>query len=504
MFSIIKKKCFKPKFVLIIAVTILGFIAYSFRLEKSLLFAHDTARDTLHALNLFRERKLTLIGPPASFGQYGIREIYFGSLSFYIGILGLIVSRFDPVGAIYPNTVLFTLSIPIFYLLMANLLKRNKEQNFLSLILYTVSPITVYHARFFWNPNLIIPFSVLFWWLVLNKPFKKHHQLSFFLAGMAAAVMFNLHYFSIFPILIYITYLLYNKKFSRSAFLGTGYTLLSLPLLIFELRHKFYLTKAFLFNMTHINSNGQVLNRLIYSTTRFFDAFYAILGLKYAEVHFPILLKKELFSTVALLIGFLLIRGFLKKANSKYRIFFLIILITNIFTLKLSPQDEIHIRYLFSIYPLLIWFIAISLPKNPLKYLIFIPIVYASFLIVTTTPTIKDPYFSYVSIDKLKKITNTITKDVQKYQYPNYNISENMSGDARANSFRYFLVKDAKRQPNSKLAYTNLSALYIISPSLKKIYRENRWEFYATPNLKLTKTVNFGEVKLFKFASSLP
>jgi len=488
------------KFILVIIVVVLGFIAYSFHLEKNLLFAHDTARDTLHALELFRERKLTLIGPPASFGQYGTREIYFGSLSFYIGMIGLIIAKFNPAGAIYPNTFLFTLSIPIFYLLIINLLKKRKEQVFLALILYVLSPITVFHARFFWNPNLIIPFSVFFWWLVLNKPFKKYLKLNFFVAGLITAIMFNLHYFSILPIFLYGVYLLYKRKFSATIFLSLGYGLFSLPLFIFELRHQFYLTKAFLFNIAHISSSGPISAGLIPLFGKIFDPFYAILGLKYAEVHFPILLKGYLFLAVSLLVGFLLVLAFLKNINSKSRVFLLLILIMDIFALKLSPLKGIHLRYLFSIYPLLIWFIAVSLPKNLTKYLVLIPVVYSSFLIITTTPTINDPYFTYISVNKLKKIATAINQDMNKYNYASYNISENISGDARAIALRYFLVKDAQKQPNNKLTYKNLSALYIISPSLKKIYKENRWEFYATPNLELTKTVNFGRIKLFKFS----
>lgn len=34
---------------------------------------------------------------------------------------------------------------------------------------------------------------------------------------------------------------------------------------------------------------------------------------------------------------------------------------------------------------------------------------------------------------------------------------------------------------------------------MKDKSKENRWEFYATPNLALTKTYDFGEIKLYKF-----
>jgi len=53
---------------------------------------------------------------------------------------------------------------------------------------------------------------------------------------------------------------------------------------------------------------------------------------------------------------------------------------------------------------------------------------------------------------------------------------------------------------NNELEFNNLKTLYVFSPNLKIIYKENRWEFKATKNLKLSKTFMIDKNKyLFKF-----
>ncbi|PIV09537.1 hypothetical protein COS31_05155 [Candidatus Roizmanbacteria bacterium CG02_land_8_20_14_3_00_36_15] len=71
----------------------------------------------------------------------------------------------------------------------------------------------------------------------------------------------------------------------------------------------------------------------------------------------------------------------------------------------------------------------------------------------------------------------------------------------RALYLRFFLEKDHQiPKSNSELEYNNLKTLYIFSPNLNIVYKESRWEFTATENLKLAKTFFIDKNKyLFKF-----
>jgi hypothetical protein len=44
-----------------------------------------------------------------------------------------------------------------------------------------------------------------------------------------------------------------------------------------------------------------------------------------------------------------------------------------------------------------------------------------------------------------------------------------------------------------------LHTLYVLTPSLDKTLEENRWEFRATSNLRLTKQWKIKEYKLLRF-----
>ena len=155
-----------------------------------------------------------------------------------------------------------------------------------------------------------------------------------------------------------------------------------------------------------------------------------------------------------------------------------------------------NIHYLFPVYPLLIWYLGklISQIKiSIVQYIIIFIMLSGSFMIPYDIHNIKK---DYLSITKIEEISRYIVHDKPT---PPYNLTENITGGAQAIPFRYVLERDAKIQPNDKLSYTGLKTLYVVTADINRTYKEDRWEFSATPNKVLTKTVDFGEVKLFKF-----
>jgi hypothetical protein len=80
-----------------------------------------------------------------------------------------------------------------------------------------------------------------------------------------------------------------------------------------------------------------------------------------------------------------------------------------------------------------------------------------------------------------------------------YNVTENILGDARSLSFRYFLMRDAKVKPQSVEVYDRIDTLYVVTPSLDKTYKEDRWEFVASGPKKISWEKDFGDLKLYKF-----
>ncbi len=491
MYNREKMKSFLNDKKLILILLLVAFFVYVWRLQESLLFVEDTARDTLAMLKLWQQKEITLIGPPISFGQYGIRTMFFGSLAYYIGLTGLLISSFNPLGAIYPNVLFFLMSIPVFYLFIKQLTP-DRSINYGATVLYALSPITVYHARFFWNPNLIIPLSVLFWYLVLKKK-SKNNFLRFFAAGIVGGLMTNLHYVSLLPALAYSLFLFWQKKIKPGFSLLAGFIVSSLPLILFELKNNFYLLKAASYNIQHPTIQKTANLDML---SHFFDSIWILSGLKHAEFPFPTFPVSYpfIFIVLSLLLIFLFAGAF-KKGIFKGKTFLLaLLLVLNIIAVKLS-SGEFHMRYLFPVYPLLVWFVGTLFFNKNIKnlgFIIFLSLIFTTYLIVQDTPSINK---NYLPLKKTTAISSYIVKDNPA---PPYNITENIAGGAQAIPFRFILLRDAKIKPNDEASYTNLKTLYVVSPRLNKIYIEKRWEFTATPGLKLKKTIDFGEVKLFK------
>jgi hypothetical protein len=448
----------------------------------------------LRALEILKNRELTLIGPPLSIGLFGIREIYFGSLSLYIAALGLLIGKMDVTGAIYPMVFFFTISIYFFHKLVTYLTSSKKIQ-IISTIIYALSPATVTFARFFWNPNLIIPFSVFFWLLLLRRySSKKRKLLGFGLAGLISAMMVNFHYASLVLILFCLSYYLFKKQASLFVSLLTGFMIGSFPLILFELKHKFYLMQAFIYNLTHKGPVEDAGNKLMH----FFSGVLVVLGLKPSEIshptiHLPLFLS---YMMIAIII-FLMIKSFHLIKTDK-RILLVFILVMNLVAVYMS-KGIYNIHYLFPVYPLLIWYTGSLISRIHSTALIFVIIslmFYSTLLIPYDAHNIKK---DYLSLAKIEEIAGYIARDNPR---PAYNITENITGGAQAIPFRFVLLRDAKIQPNPKESYIGLKTLYVVTNDINKTYRENRYEFYATPNKKLVKTIDFGEVKLYKFEAN--
>lgn len=482
--------------VFLTTVTLLGLFFYTYRLKETQLFRNDPARDTLKALQIWQNKELTIIGPPASFSLNTIREVYFGSLYLYIGILGLVIANWDPVGAVLPNTLLFTISIPFFYLITTKLTDSFPKRA-VAVSLYTLSPITVTHARFFWNPNLIIPAAVFFWYLVLKAVRSKDIMINFFCAGIIAGLMFNFHYLVVIPLVVYIATLLFLKQFLKGFSILAGLIIGSLPIIIFELRNNFYLTQALLYGVSSGREPGGLnASEGIY---HFFDIFWSILGFRQSEIDFPNFFQSNISNEVLLIATLIMaVLSVVRKVKQDQisRTFWPMVGVAIALTIYFSSGNPIRLRYLFSIYPIIIWLIVEFIWRLKARFviiLLFIPVIATSIAIITNKLSLEKNFL------QLSLIENICKEVVSDNPAASYNITENLKGDARAMSFRYCITKGARYKPNDEYSYNNLTSLYVISPSIDKIYKDNRWEFYASGPWELMNVSDFGEVKLFKF-----
>jgi hypothetical protein len=483
----------KYNYLFLIIITLIGLFFYTFRLNETQLFIYDTSRDTLKILRLWQDKKITLIGAPASFSLNSEQEIFFGSLYLYLGMLGMIFTNFSPVGAVLANTIIFTLSIPVFYLFISNLYKNQFEKIFPT-ILYAMSPLTITHARFFWNPNLLIPLSVIFWFLIISS---KNNKIKKFIAGITIGIMFNLHYFSIIPLILYLIFSILRKESKHLYLILAGFIISSLPLIIFEIRNNYYLSQAFVFNLFH--SKQSFIHNIQTIIDSFAKVFATLIGLRHGEINFQTITTKNslIFKIFTLIIFLLIIKTSSKIIRKKNNTILLLVTLCNIVINLLTITYDLQLHYLFPIYPLIIWIFCYGLFQiKYYRYLIpfiFIPIIYSDSKIINQKINLKE---NYLSLSQIESISKSIISDEPTGKY---NIAEYLYSDIRGTAFRFFILRDARIKPENEFSYADIKTLYVVSPSLEKIYKENRWEFSASGPKQLISTKNFGDVSLYKF-----
>jgi hypothetical protein len=465
------------------------------------------ARDTLASFRILKNKEITVIGPPLSFGQYGTREIYFSSLTYYMGALGLLLTEKSIFGPIYVNTFLMIVGIIFFYKLCLLYFKNDKKALFAT-FLFGLSPPIVAHLRFFWNPNFLISVSPIFWYFYYRcLTDKKYHRLDWFLTGILAGILLLFHYF-VLPIIL-LAYLILIKKQGIKKFIPTIFGLLISvsPLILFEIKNKFYLVNALIFNLTENRNFGTSISAILARPllVKFIDVLQILVlffGKQTEATYFPSIINLNYFQTV--FVGsIIVIFSFFKIYRQKIKIpkWLLLILIFGAFISSFLAHEVYYLRYFFICLPLFTIFLASVFDKKFL--IILLPIFLITNIRILYSQQVQNELIerkgtAYPLIWHMEKIAQIIKTDNPTQPY---NITENFIGDARALYLRFFLERDDQiKKLENELNYANLKTLYVFAPNLKTIEKESRWEFLATPNLKLTKSFFIDKNKyLFKF-----
>lgn len=483
------KQIRSQKLTPVITLMILVFILSTIRLSQTTEFASDFSRDTLKALRLWQNKEITFLGSPIAFANLPGKTVFFSSLSLYLGMVGLVLTNFNPTGAVLVNVILTTISVYCFYLLAVRV-SSSRSHALFATSLYALSPVTIAYSRFFWTPNTLIPLSVFFWYLATSKERRK--QL---VAGFVAGLMFLIHYMVVIPLSLYLLVLLLKKRYQLFLNLFIGIFLGTLSFFIFEFRNHFFLINSLIANLQSgsVGTGTFDQGNLVYRATLFFTTLF---GFHSAEISFPTLISSSHISDLAgLVILVLIIREFIVTLRKpKSSIFSLTILLTLLITLL--TKNAINIRYQFFLYPLIVLFagsMLLRIKSQVLSAIFFIIMVGTSLLIISRTQQLT----TYaIPLSTLEEISEVITND--DFQ-GTYNVTENVTKEAQAIAIRYFLLRDAGNKPQDELNYQHLDALYVVARNEQDIYEGGRWEFLATPNLTLTYTWPLDGLNVYKF-----
>lgn len=238
-------KKFLQRNKILFAILILGFILRTYGAKAMFLYGHDQDLASWFVKDVLVNKHLRLIGQETS-----TQGIFIGPIYYYLLIPFYLVFNMDPIGGVVLITILGLFSIWSFYFVFTRVF--NKRTGLIASFLYAISFYTIFNDR-----EVVPTMPVIVWtaWYLyaLDLLLKNKQRLAYLLFGILIGLIWHLNFALALVIpLIPITLWLSKKKLEiRSVFLGLlALFVMSIPLVLFELRHDFSQTKALILSFT--------------------------------------------------------------------------------------------------------------------------------------------------------------------------------------------------------------------------------------------------------------
>lgn len=242
----------------LILISFLYLFVRIYQLNNLIGFMSDQGIHLLETKEIFDSKKIRLVGPMVTSKSFMGKNFFIGANYYYVlGLVGLI-GKWNPVTI----TVIFIFLELVSYIFFILILRRNfnRFRTLLIFIFISASPYLIVHSRFFWNPHLLIPLSILGLYFGEKYWLKRQMKYLFFMAS-CWGFGFACHYSAILWGLGVIYLLIKTKNIKKiKAYLMVliGFGSGNLPWFIFEFRHSFYNTKTFFYVLTHSATAGEL------------------------------------------------------------------------------------------------------------------------------------------------------------------------------------------------------------------------------------------------------
>jgi len=269
----------KEKTVLVILTTLAFLFRVYLILRDSVPFAYDMGRDLLWAKDISFYHIPTLIGPAAS-----IWGIYFQPFWYYFLSVPLLMTRGNPLSAVYATAAAVSLTGALAFILFRKYLPKIYIFTLTVLLLFSSNLINI--STFAFHANLLPLLTLLttyFIFLFVEKLrlSKVKNPVSFPLAAFFVSLMFSADpapavAFTAVLIFFFFYFKIYKvpKAIIRS---GAFYIVPFVPQILFELRNNFIQSKSLLayFKGENLSLSGQlpILERIPNRLSIYFDFF---------------------------------------------------------------------------------------------------------------------------------------------------------------------------------------------------------------------------------------
>jgi len=234
----IRQKKIALNFLIILMLTSIATVFLGLRLwniENRVNFSMDQGMFMIRAREIWINKEITLLGPPASPIVDG-RHFFQGPITYYL-LTGLeLLGNWEVIKISWLMAILGL--VGMWFLFKTIAMVANEKAAWIGALLYCFLPITINFSNFIWNPNFLLILTPIYLYFLV-KAIKKNSRWLMFLAGIMGGVGLQFH-FQFVPILgISAIYLLIkNRKIWWCFVLGAiiGY----LPLIVFDIRNNFY------------------------------------------------------------------------------------------------------------------------------------------------------------------------------------------------------------------------------------------------------------------------
>lgn len=222
---------------LIVGFLLIFLTVRAIRLLSDFHFLHDQALFSLKALEIWKYKIITLIGPPTSLALNG-RYIFQGGAIYYFLLVFLALGRFDPYYATWAFTFFSGLMLIPLYYGTKNLISRQSAIILMSV--YALAPWYIVATSELWNPYFQFALLPILIWL-LSKYDQTNRDLWLFGTSVFGGFLLQFHYQFFVVILSLFIYLIVKKRnVLNLALFIFGILLGFSPMIIFEFRNDFY------------------------------------------------------------------------------------------------------------------------------------------------------------------------------------------------------------------------------------------------------------------------
>lgn len=267
----------KKSFFYLFFIFIVFFLRF-YNLEKITGFAADQEFYSWEAKKILIDHKLTLIGIPTSFGGLFVAPLY-----TYLAALFYWFFQMNPLaGAVLSSLISSFIPFLAFFIAWKVF---DFPTGVISGILITFSEFFIRYGRMAWPVNPMHIISLFLIW-AMTKTLKNEKYLILIGLLLGLGFHFHLNVFTYFPLLFLCFLILKPKIKEKKTFLFAifSFFLMISPLILFEIRHRFFLTQRF-FNLIKTageqgGENFNLFSNILKILRINFENFSAVLFLK--------------------------------------------------------------------------------------------------------------------------------------------------------------------------------------------------------------------------------